>query len=364
MSGAMAFLPPLARKPRRHALLAGLALATLQLPLSIGTRGQAPSLPEPWFSARSPWNVPIGNAAVAPYSETAVKAYLDHGRPLTMNWGSAGVFVIYNDGSLASRADLDFTDSFGTPWRLPQVPIPPALVSAAAYRLAQRNTDGMTCVVDTPTRRFISLWQPRPTEQGIAVTTGGIASFAGVGWSSVSRTLPSPGRAAGASYCGGLIRESEIRAGEIRHALALVWPKGLILGYRSPTTWRQYPARNTDGTGTDARTAVPMGARLQLAPSLNDAQLRALGLSTPTDFVIAHALQRYGAYVVDSNPPQMGGSLYFESRYDSGKQVYGATNPWPAALMAHLRFVNPPADAGLDETAPQNRAGLTGQQRK
>jgi len=231
------------------------------------------------------------------------------------------------------------------------VPMSRALVMAASYRMAQHNTDGMTCVVDTRRKRFLSFWQPRPGVDGIAITTGGTTPFGGIGWSRIGSQLPSLGRAAGANYCGGLIREAEMRHGEIRHALALAWTKDLIRGPGSSPRAVQYPAMYSDGSGS-APATIPMGARIQLDPALSDAALTALGLSQTADLIIAHALQRYGGYVVDSNTATMGGSIYFESRQDGAAAVYAATNPWPIAVIARMRFVSAPEHAPLDTQAP------------
>jgi len=322
---------------------------TLVIIASVSLAGQAPDAPAVWFSAQSPWNTPIGDATVAAYSAAAMEAYLARGHSINMNWGSAGVAVIYPGAD--ERRALQFAGAGFDRWSIPDVPISRALMMAASYRLAQRNTDGMTCVVDTERKRFLSFWQPRPSDDGIAITTGGITPFGGVGWSLIGSQLPSLGRAAGATYCGGLIREAEMRHGEIRHALALAWTKDLIRGPGSGPGLVQYPAMYSDGSGS-AHATIPMGARIQLDPALSDAALTALGLSPPADLIIAHALQRYGGYVVDSNSATMGGSIYFESRQDKGAAVYAATNPWPIAVIARMNFVTAPKPVPLDTQAP------------
>ena len=309
--------------------------------------------PATWFSAQSPWNARVGNAAVTEYSAPAMRAYLARGHSINMNWGSAGVYVIYPGASGHNRA-LQFSGGGGTRWRIPDVPISRDLIAAATYRLAQHNTDGMTCLVDTQHKRFLSFWQPRPKAGGIAITTGGSTPFSGIGWSNVGPHLPSLGRAAGASYCGGLIRESELRHGEIRHALALAWTKDLIRGPNSPFGAVQYPAIVSDGTDGASRATIPMGARIQLDPSLSDTALVSLGLTRSADLIIAHALQRYGGYIVDSNTPTMGGSIYFESRQNNGDAVYAATNPWPLAVIGRMQFIGPPDNVPLDTQAPVN----------
>jgi hypothetical protein len=109
-------------------------------------------------------------------------------------------------------------------------------------------------------------------------------------WSGV----PPPGfgsRGAGMPYLAGLIRRCEIERGRIDHALALAY------AYPSPAF--VYPARKSDGLGRADRD-FPEGTRLQLDPSLSEADLAALGIAGPA-LTIAHALQTYGAYVVDNS---------------------------------------------------------------
>jgi hypothetical protein len=98
--------------------------------------------------------------------------------------------------------------------------------------------------------------------------------------------------AAGFSLLGGVVRPSEFREGEIDHALALTVP-------RTRADFIACPATHTDGS-TSSTSAIPEGARIQLDPQFDvDSQ------QWPEwKKIIARALQRYGAYVVDT-----GGSV-------------------------------------------------------
>lgn len=98
--------------------------------------------------------------------------------------------------------------------------------------------------------------------------------------------------AAGFSLLGGVVRPSELRKGEIDHALALTVP-------RTRADFIACPATHTDGS-TSSSSAIPEGARIQLDPHFDvDSQ------QWPEwKKIVARALQRYGAYVVDT-----GGSV-------------------------------------------------------
>lgn len=98
--------------------------------------------------------------------------------------------------------------------------------------------------------------------------------------------------AAGFSLLAGVVRPSEFRKGEIDHALALTVP-------RTRADFIACPATHTDGS-TNSASAIPEGARIQLDP-----QFDVNSQSWPEwKKIIARALQRYGAYVVDT-----GGSV-------------------------------------------------------
>ncbi|MGI9657893.1 MAG: hypothetical protein ACR2OD_03210, partial [Gaiellaceae bacterium] len=79
--------------------------------------------------------------------------------------------------------------------------------------------------------------------------------------------------------------------GSIEHALAFA--------YDAPAGTFVYPAGKSDGSGSGLG-ALPEGARLQLDPALSDAQIGAWGCAGAC-LTIAHALQRYGMYVVDNS---------------------------------------------------------------
>ncbi|MFI5736638.1 right-handed parallel beta-helix repeat-containing protein [Kribbella sp. NPDC051587] len=89
----------------------------------------------------------------------------------------------------------------------------------------------------------------------------------------------------------GFILNSEIATGKIEHALA----------FTSRTTCGNFrkPAGKSDGS-TGGASCVPMGARLQLDPSVNCAGLSG---ASAGEKMICVALQTYGGYVLDSGGP-------------------------------------------------------------
>ena len=94
--------------------------------------------------------------------------------------------------------------------------------------------------------------------------------------------------AANFALAAGVIRPEEIAQGHIDHALAITTPD-------TRSRFIACPATSTDGHHNDPN-ALPIGAHLQLGPSINVASLPIPGWQK----VIAVALQQYGAYVVDT----------------------------------------------------------------
>src|SRR5205823_10159290 len=94
--------------------------------------------------------------------------------------------------------------------------------------------------------------------------------------------------AAGFAAFGGIVRPEEIAQGHIDHALF----------FTTPYTRRDYiacPATHTDGR-TDDAAAIPEGARIQLDPAFS-VEPQPL---PRWEKVIAHALQKYGAFLGDT----------------------------------------------------------------
>jgi hypothetical protein len=101
------------------------------------------------------------------------------------------------------------------------------------------------------------------------------------------------GRGAGVAKWAGLVTAAEVAAGQIDHAIAVAFSGSQVLSDPSHV----WPATKSDGTNSDP-TLMPEGARLQLDPTLTDADFDAMGL-TETGKTIARAMQTYGLIVVD-----------------------------------------------------------------
>ena len=295
-----------------------------------------------WFSPSSPWNLPItAGPDVLEGSRGFIAAYLAGGRAINLNT------EVWTPAVLFARSGLPRCDVTDDEWRLEGLPLHPDMEKAIDFFAYKGDTDASFCIFSEAKRAFYNLWNVRLETIGVQrrLLAGafGVFPLRGSGW--WDNTLgPWTGRSSGASYCGGLVRNSEFTSGVIDHALAFGWPKRLVRADALEQAF-VFPARTTDGSGVDPKSAAPMGARLQLDPDLDDDQLRALGVGE-TELPIARALQSYGAYLVDSTDNVM--ALYAESSLGRPGPVDRRHGPLPAKLLQHARFVAPPAETPLD----------------
>jgi hypothetical protein len=141
------------------------------------------------------------------------------------------------------------------------------------------------------------------------------------------------GRGSGNPYLAGLVRPWEVAQGHIDHALAFA--------YDSPSSAFVYPASKSDGGrfGGQLGVDMPEGSRLQLDPTMTDADFDRLGLS-PAAKVIARALQRYGMYTVDHS----GSSKVFLEARTTAQWGSEITRDMLSAIpWSRFRVIAPPA---------------------
>jgi hypothetical protein len=127
--------------------------------------------------------------------------------------------------------------------------------------------------------------------------------------------------ASGFAVTGGIVRPEEIAQGHIDHALAITTPY-------TRANFIACPATAEDGKYNDT-AALPEGALVQLDPSFDvDAQ------SWPSwEKTVAHALQDYGAVVVDT-----GGSVSIraESNLNRGYDAWGKVGIHDTQSLSNL----------------------------
>ena len=186
---------------------------------------------------------------------------------------------------------------------LKDVPIP-------ADARESTGTDAQIIIIDKLTGAEYNLWQAQRTAAGWEVSNGSIYN---VLWDGIPQNYGS--RGAGVPYYAGLIRAWEIEQGRIDHVIAF--------GYPTPARDRcVFPASKTDGK-SKSQYAIPEGARLQLDPSLTNADFDRMGLDR-TGKIIARALQKYGMFLIDVSGRT---KIYVENLNDNPFKTQDWTDP-------------------------------------
>lgn len=149
------------------------------------------------------------------------------------------------------------------------------------------GSDARIIVIDKVTHTEYNLSKAQHTESG---WTAGTVSVYNIQWDGTP--VGHSSRGSGIPALAGLLRPWEIRQGRIEHALAF--------GYTETARDKcVFPASKSDGK-SKLPFAIPEGARLQLDPTLTDADFDQMGLD-PTGKIIARALQEYGMILVDTS---------------------------------------------------------------
>lgn len=159
-----------------------------------------------------------------------------------------------------------------------KIPIPDGAAPA-------KGRDAHIILWDPETGDEWGFWQAKPQPDGTWVVRNGY--HYNTNWKGV----PPVGflsRGAGLPYLAGLIRPWELELGRVQHAIAFA--------VNHPSRYHIYPATRSDGEGLPPD--LPIGARLQLDPTLTDKQFQAWGLSREGQ-IIARALQEYGMILTD-----------------------------------------------------------------
>jgi hypothetical protein len=295
----------------------GSASASAVVTASSGSSGHQ------YFSALSLWNLTIPPTAITlSNSATMVNTMYNTSSSVNVNQGAYTPTVF-----LAPAGTPRYIAVNQDGWTVDDVPIP------AGYH-ASNDSDAMSTIIDLEKGRAYNFLQlARDSTGAWRFNAGGVFNINGSGW--WDGTIgPWSGRAANSALLAGLITPEDVAAGAINHALA-VSLKGTANG------GHVYPALTNDGGCSSA--CVPEGSWIQLDPSLTDSQLLAMGVESG-ELIIMHALQRYGAYDVDStNDP-----MVFSAQNTTGPG--GASYNYPAAwsngitkeIIKHFRVLSPP----------------------
>ena len=183
----------------------------------------------------------------------------------------------------------------------------------------------------------------KPTPPGAKPLSSGPICAATNNWAATAVARAKPGwngsgtfrnapRASGTLAGSGLIRPRDTK-----RLAGLTWDHAVALSYRGTRAGKfVWPAISSDGTCTDSNACIPMGARLQLDPSIDCR--RSAGLSARWQRQLCRTLQTYGMIIVDS-----GSALLAQNPVSLRSYVYPWAPGWghlPADLATHLRAID------------------------
>jgi hypothetical protein len=160
------------------------------------------------------------------------------------------------------------------------------------------GSDHVMVTIDDRRGLIFEFWQAVKSGDQWSTSWGGVNDLHGSGWGGAAT-------GSGASRLAGVIRLSEVAAGDIPHALALQTNNAC-------TAFRP-PALTSDGKSTRS-DCIPEGARLQLDPTLD---LTKLNLAAG-ERAVATAMQRYGGYVMDVGGAPLSVSFELDTKASAG----------------------------------------------
>jgi hypothetical protein len=270
------------------------------------------------YAASSPFNQPIGGAAVHPNSTALVASALQWGPPASLTSGTAGTSSDYGHPVyFAQPSDPVYLLRATEHWGHNAITGMHIRVPAAARPAG--GSDGHMTVV-TPDGWEYDFWRAQAPP-----ANGGVLSFA---WGGRVRIDGNGlrGNATAAHFAGlaGVIRPEELAAGHINHALFIVLRctgSGTSFGYgvhQGRQSWigsYVYPAAfGASNCGGHDANLPPLGARFRLA--MPGSRIARLGLPRWKRAILL-ALARYGGYVGDTGGPGFALMTQSSSTYTS-----------------------------------------------
>ncbi len=288
------------------------------------------SLPGTWrpFSADSPWNTPIPDAAPTHPDSEQIMGFANS---RISNIRLAGIFltpiwVVNSENALPAGTVSDPTQPMDLHWihmnspsifdtwdqndnEISDVPIP-----LAKGMFSQGTEDGQFVVIDPfknvayEMSRFFGLDYDQETsgypDYSNRGSTEPACSTFNV-WDLSENGTGNPfegekwwtrgGKGSGFPLIAGVLRPEEVLSGEIRHALAFSFEENRRSDDGTDQIMMFPPACRSDGKHIGTKYPIE-GMLFQLDPSLTEADFDRWGL-TPEVKVLARALQKYGMYL-------------------------------------------------------------------
>ncbi len=235
------------------------------------------------FKNSSPWNVPIGGSVQLDSNSSQmvnelvngnhVAAMFDFGMPIYISTASDPTYRVQDSGG-------DGTFEANQPIHIPNTAAP------------SPGSDHWLFIYDKTKNMIFEMWNTNKSGGTWSTQTGNVYSPTGDGVLQVDGSQQSGN---GGSYFGGVVTAADMARGYIDHALSLA--------SQSTSSSFRYPMNASDGGGGD----IPMGARIQLNPSVNCNTLSGASKGVK---MVCQALETYGGYMRDTGGVAL--SMYFE----------------------------------------------------
>jgi hypothetical protein len=304
-----------------------LGVSPVAVAVPLPSAGTVPGTDCPLFPADNYWHARVDTLPVHPRSADWL-ARMGPGTDLHPDFGPSygaqsvpyGIPVTIVRGAPRVAVEFDYADESDSV----RYPLGPATLIEGG---ADAEGDRHAIVVDADSCTLFETWDTRRTAAGWTAGSGAVWSLRSNrlrprGWTSAD--------AAGLPILPGLLRWSEVEAGNVDHAIR----------FTTDVTRRAYvwPARHQAGSSTDP-SLPPMGARFRLKSSYAPG-----GLSAEARTVLA-AMRRHGLVLADNGSP-----WYFQGDADPG---------WPASLIEELKQIPASAFEAVD-TSPMRVSGGSG----
>jgi hypothetical protein len=240
------------------------------------------------FQWDSPWNLPVATTVTlqsAAASQT-VNARSDP-NGTTINSTSYSLPIYYATGATPNITVLWEDFITGTDYGTPSIPWSSDMTPAA-------GTDKNIVIVSADRQTAYEMWYVQGTYPSFTVGWYAAISLKGSG-------IDQEGvRAYEGSSIGGLVRQYDVNAGVIRHALALGVDTNKLYATCPANTGWVWPAFGQDDsactTGQLYAGLNPMGTYCVIPQSVSAASL---GITTPAGLMMYQAAKDYGLYFVD-----------------------------------------------------------------
>jgi hypothetical protein len=247
------------------------------------------------FSRSSIWNLPVATTATFQVLSSAQNVNLGGAQAPTVGIGcnyTSWSIPVYQASVSDPMCSVHWVDFNSVDHGTYNINIPTGAIPT-------NGEDGNMDVIDPDRQHVHELFYVHGTSPSFTVANYVTNDLTGSAFNTYGI------RAYGGSTLGGLVREADVQAGVIRHALALALVTTQLYAYldgQSVCRGFVWPAISQDQTAcvTDVVGPYsglnPIGTYAAIPKTVN---LSSLGFATTQGLMMAHAAQDYGVYIVD-----------------------------------------------------------------